>query len=104
MIATAIDNLDKHECSQDSISVAIGFLLECVGYNDQVVRHAAGIQSAIVLEEVFRKEYWRDATIYSKMKALMSAVMTADNLIKSGGLDARIMQTTEETLRETGAI
>jgi hypothetical protein len=87
----ALDELEKNECSENSLCAAIALVMLRMGYPTLDVMVAAVYASHALSEDNhFQRKYFKTATFAERMIALYAAVVTAIKYIEEGKVDANI--------------
>lgn len=100
IILTAKLQIDKHEADDAGIAVAIGVVLDAVGY-DPVVSLAASSQTAHSLREEFSKKYFRCENAVQETLVFWAACKTAMFTIKEGKINERFRLAAVRALAES---
>lgn len=97
--ATAVDDLDNHECDASTLGAGICLVLSVMGYGE-VDAHAAANQTCDELDGYFSQAYYKNQDCRHKMAVLAAAIKTAVKKIE-GGFDEDYRQAVAEAIEKT---
>lgn len=87
--AAAVDLLDTHEFSEDSIGVALAAILIFAGYSE-VDSFAAAFINHQAFSDMMVSKYWKEPTYKNKIAVVVAMVRIAMQTIEDGVIDSKI--------------